>query len=464
MDLNPVLVLSALGIYLHAIYITLTFALPIAIAIVLWKYWRSGDMDYMDAAKKMAKILSVNFALGAVTGTLVEFGLVQIWSGFNLAIATFAFAPLALELIAFANEIAFLVLFMVTLGRVKPILSMVFILATAGFAYLSGALIMVVNSWMQAPWGTGTLPSTFYPFMPEYGPTEVDVGKLLLLKLVSLSTGKPIAALLQDPNTAERIGIVLKDPMIVFSNPYAWVSIAHNILAGILVGLSIIISGWIYRYFKTGDSKYLKIVKPIIGVFAMIFFVQAPIVAHFMGEAVVEYQPTKFALMEGAEKTYHNALIALIAYGDPNKPIIGFDRFEDACKSLGNITLGDIAKKYGIDIAIFAGEDSQLAKTLSMKLANICLADLREALKRMHLVHELYYAKVSFAIIGGLSAAAMFLAMYRVPVLSRVASVVTRLFGRDERRRVLVLAILMVLGTALPAILGWAVREIGRKP
>jgi len=58
----------------------------------------------------------------------------------------------------------------------------------------------------------------------------------------------------------------------------------------------------------------------------------------------------------------------------------------------------------------------------------------------------------------------MFLAMYRVPVLSRVASVVTRLFGRDERRRVLVLAILMVLGTALPAILGWAVREIGRKP
>jgi cytochrome d ubiquinol oxidase subunit I len=81
----------------------------------------------------------------------VEFGLVQIWPGVNLAIATFASAPLALELIASANEIAFLVLFIVTLGRVRPPVSIAILALYAVFAYFSGVMIMSVNSWMQVP-------------------------------------------------------------------------------------------------------------------------------------------------------------------------------------------------------------------------------------------------------------------------------------------------------------------------
>ncbi|MEM1597444.1 MAG: cytochrome ubiquinol oxidase subunit I [Pyrobaculum sp.] len=50
----------------------------------------------------MAAVLAVNFALGAITGTLVEFGLVQIWPGVNLTTATIA--PLVLELEAFVHE------------------------------------------------------------------------------------------------------------------------------------------------------------------------------------------------------------------------------------------------------------------------------------------------------------------------------------------------------------------------
>jgi cytochrome d ubiquinol oxidase subunit I len=82
---NPLLPLSALGIYLHAIYISLTFGLPVAIGVMLWKYWRTGDRDYYKSARLMTSVLAVNFALGAITGTLVEFGLVQVWPGVNLA-------------------------------------------------------------------------------------------------------------------------------------------------------------------------------------------------------------------------------------------------------------------------------------------------------------------------------------------------------------------------------------------
>ncbi|MGC9050793.1 cytochrome ubiquinol oxidase subunit I, partial [Pyrobaculum sp.] len=340
---NPLLPLSALGVYFHGVFISLTFGLPVAIGIMLWKWWRTGDRDYYKAARIMTAVLAVNFALGAITGTLVEFGLVQIWPGVNLAIATFAFVPLALELIAFANEIAFLILFIVTLGRVKPPTSIAILALYAAFAYFSGVLITAVNSWMQAPWGVGPVAKTLYPFMPEYGPNVVDVPKLVALKLAAVATGQPISLLIEKPGFAQEVGIVLKDPMVALYSPYALVSILHNILAAILIGMAVATAGWAYRYFKTGDHKYLKIVKPLAGAFAVLFVIQAPIVAHFMGEAVVHYNPTKFALMEGAEKTYHDPIIALVAYGDPNKPIIGFDELEKACMS-NTLTVGDLAK------------------------------------------------------------------------------------------------------------------------
>ncbi|MEM3391869.1 MAG: cytochrome ubiquinol oxidase subunit I, partial [Archaeoglobaceae archaeon] len=87
---------------------------------LLWKHNRTGVEDYFRDAKIATSVLAVNFALGAITGTLVEFGLVQAWPGTIVAIATFAFTPLAFELVAFACEIALLVLFIVTLGKIKP--------------------------------------------------------------------------------------------------------------------------------------------------------------------------------------------------------------------------------------------------------------------------------------------------------------------------------------------------------
>ncbi|ACB39273.1 cytochrome ubiquinol oxidase subunit I [Pyrobaculum neutrophilum] len=463
-DPNPLLHVSALGIYFHGVFISLTFGLPVAIGIMLWKWWRTGDKDYYKAARLMTAVLGVNFALGAITGTLVEFGLVQIWPGVNLAIATFAFAPLALELIAFANEIAFLVLFIVTLGRVRPPVSMAILALYAAFAYFSGVLITAVNSWMQAPWGTGPVAKALYPFMPEYGPTAVDVPKLVAVKLAAVATGQPISLIVEKPGVAKEVGIVLKDPMVAMYSPYALASVFHNILAAILIGMAVATAGWAYRYFKTGDAKYLKIVKPLAGAFAVLFVIQAPIVAHFMGEMVVEYNPTKFALMEGAEKTFTDPILGLIAYGDPNKPIVGFDQFKQACLSHGNKTVGDLAKALGLPSTLqLAGKSIDLSGVASVKLADLCLADVQRAEAYMPLIHTTYYTKVAFAIIGGLAAAVLFFYFYRVPGLSAIATAIAKLFG-DERRRVFILALLLVLGTVIPAVAGWAVREIGRKP
>ncbi|MEM4673512.1 MAG: cytochrome ubiquinol oxidase subunit I, partial [Pyrobaculum sp.] len=209
MDPSPLLPLSALGIYFHGFNVSLTFGIPVAIGLMLWKWWRTGDRDYYKAARLMTAVLAVNFAVGAINGTLVEFGLVQVWPGVNLAIATFAFAPLALELIAFSNEIAFLILFIVTLGRVKPPVSLAILTVYAAFAYFSGVLITAVNTWMQAPWGTGEVAKALYPFMPVYGPNVVDVPKLVALKVAGLAAQQPISIFVQHPGLAEKVGVVL---------------------------------------------------------------------------------------------------------------------------------------------------------------------------------------------------------------------------------------------------------------
>jgi len=147
--------ISALGIYLHAIYVSLTLGIPLGIIVLLVLHSRTKNTFYLSMAKKLTIVLGMNFALGAITGTLVEFGLVQVWPGSIIAIATSALSPLALELIAFVNEIALLVLFIVTLGKTSTGKSIAIITAYWAFALLSGVLITSVNSWLVAPMGTG---------------------------------------------------------------------------------------------------------------------------------------------------------------------------------------------------------------------------------------------------------------------------------------------------------------------
>lgn len=197
MSVSNLLSLSALGIYAHSIFITITLGFPIVIMALLYRYSKTGEEFYMGAAKKMTAVLAVNFGLGAVTGTLVEFGLVQAWPGTIIAIASFIFAPLALELIAFAWEIATLILFIVTLGKIKPLKSLAILLVYWIFAFTSGILIVSANSWLVVPWGTGSVPAAIYPFMPEFGEVVFDAKKLLILKIILLASGQPLHAILR---------------------------------------------------------------------------------------------------------------------------------------------------------------------------------------------------------------------------------------------------------------------------
>src|SRR5208282_4566934 len=171
--------ISALGIFIHAFFLTISLGFPWVIGGLLFQWWRTKDQDYYEAARNVTAVLGLNFALGAITGTLVEFGLVQAWPGSIFAIATFGLIPLTLELVAFLGEIVLLVMFIVMLGKVRPPVSLSIIVAYGVMAAISGVLITTVNSWLNVPWGTGSLASTLNPFLPPYGPNAINVNALI---------------------------------------------------------------------------------------------------------------------------------------------------------------------------------------------------------------------------------------------------------------------------------------------
>lgn len=458
--IRDLLDLSALGIYVHAASVSITLGFPVAIAVALWKYKKTGNERFLENAKVLTAILAINFALGGVTGTLVEFGLVQIWPGTIFAIETFAFTPLTLELIAFISEVAFLVLFIVTFGKWRVEKSLIVLSAYWAFALLSGALITSVNSWMQSPQGVGGAASAFYPFMPSYGESYIDVQKLVELKLVLFATGRSLSTIVQEPGFAENVGIVLSNPYAAFSGSYFTASIFHNLTAAVIVGLSFATLGYSFRYMRTKDKHYIELLKPMFLVLFALMLVQPTIFGHLMGTAVVENQPTKFALMEGANQTFTDPLIGLVAYGDPSHPIEGFDQLFQACSKTGNTSLLDLANELGLNLSSIVSPNTSIDR-LNISISTICKGDLEQAMANMNAVHYSYYLKIAVGVVALLSSAVLALSYYNVKGLSWLAR---KFLVGNSYRAVFAWSFILFISASAAAILGWFVREVGRKP
>jgi cytochrome d ubiquinol oxidase subunit I len=448
--------ISALGIFIHAFFLTISLGFPWVVGGLLYKWWRTNSQEYYEAARNVTAVLGLNFALGAITGTLVEFGLVQAWPGSIFAIATFGLIPLTLELVAFVGEIVLLIMFIVTLGKVRPPVSLGVIISYAALAALSGVLITTVNSWLNVPWGTGSLASNLYPFLPPYGPNAVNPAALVSLKLelvksiFATGTGSQV---LQNPNLAKAIGVTLVDPYVAFTSPYALASALHNVNAGIIVGMSFALVGYAFRFLKTGQTKYVRIMKAFLPVLLILLILQPTVFGDLMGKAVAFQQPTKFALMEGAYNTTQNPLVAFLAYGDPQHPIMGFDGLRDECNSLGNATLGNLTP---------LAPNVTLGSLSSVSLKSVCLSDLSKSESRLPLINVIYYLKIAFGIVDLLALTGLVALNFNLGILSKITRRVLSRLG--ERRGVFLFSLLVVLASIFASGIGWFVREDGRKP
>jgi cytochrome d ubiquinol oxidase subunit I len=305
MDLSA-LVLSrlqfAFTVSFHVIFPSFTIGLAAWLTVLEALYLATGLPAYRTVFEFWLKIFGIAFGLGVVSGIVMAFELGTNWSEFSRVSGPIQGPLLAYEnFTAFALEASFFRVLLFGRQRVAP---WFYLLSTAMVALgttFSAFWIMVNNSWMQAPVGYAIENGAFVP---------TDWSK------------------------------------IVFS-PVAWVRFPHMLLASYLTGAFCVAAtgAWylLRRKFHIEARIMLRMGLYLAAILipAQLFF------GHLTGDFVHDYQPAKFAAIEGRWRDEQPASEVLMAIPDPAS---GTNRFAVSVPVLGSLiaSLSFTSKEIGL--------------------------------------------------------------------------------------------------------------------
>lgn len=140
---------------LHFLFVVLTLGLAPLVAIMHTRWAISGRPLHEGMTRFWGQIYVVNYALGIVTGLVMEFQFGLSWAGLSHYAGDVFGAPLAMEtLLAFFLESTFLGLWIFGWGRLPRLLHLACIWLVTLTAYASAFFIMIANSFLQNPAGT----------------------------------------------------------------------------------------------------------------------------------------------------------------------------------------------------------------------------------------------------------------------------------------------------------------------
>ncbi|MFI7446604.1 cytochrome ubiquinol oxidase subunit I [Nonomuraea sp. NPDC049714] len=139
---------------LHFLFVVLTLGLAPLVAIMHTRWALSGRPLQERMTRFWGQIYVINYALGIVTGLVMEFQFGLSWSGLTHYAGDVFGAPLAMEaLVAFFLESTFLGLWIFGWGRLPKWAHLACIWLVTATAYASAFFIMVANSFLQNPAG-----------------------------------------------------------------------------------------------------------------------------------------------------------------------------------------------------------------------------------------------------------------------------------------------------------------------
>ncbi|MFI6481965.1 cytochrome ubiquinol oxidase subunit I [Nonomuraea sp. NPDC050663] len=139
---------------LHFLFVVLTLGLAPLVAIMNTRWARSGNPVHEGMTRFWGQIYVINYAMGIVTGLVMEFQFGLSWSGLAHTAGDVFGAPLAMEtLVAFFLESTFLGLWIFGWHRLPKWLHVASIWMVVLTAYGSAFYIMVANSFLQNPAG-----------------------------------------------------------------------------------------------------------------------------------------------------------------------------------------------------------------------------------------------------------------------------------------------------------------------
>jgi cytochrome d ubiquinol oxidase subunit I len=138
----------------HFLFVMVTLGLAPLVAIMQTFAVVTGKPVYERMTRFWGQAYLINYALGIVTGLVMEFQFGLNWAGLGDFAGEVFGAPMAMEtLVAFAFESVFLGIWIFGWGRLPKVVHLASFWIVTVAAYLSAYFIMVANGFMQRPVG-----------------------------------------------------------------------------------------------------------------------------------------------------------------------------------------------------------------------------------------------------------------------------------------------------------------------
>ncbi|MDZ7598387.1 MAG: cytochrome ubiquinol oxidase subunit I [Desulfobacterales bacterium] len=275
-NLDPVLLARiqfAFTISFHILFPAFTIGLASWLAVLEWRWLKTGNPVYAETYRLWVKIFAVTFGMGVVSGVVMSFQFGTNWSVFSDRVGNVLGPLLGYEVLtAFFLEASFLGVMLFGWNRVSPKMHFGATLIVAGGTLTSAFWILSANSWMHTPQGFSVAES----------------------------------GLLYPTNWLQ----VIFSP----SFPYRFV---HMVTAAYLT--TAFVAAGVGGYYLSRD-RHVPHARVMLGMAMIMAIVVAPLQLLFgdlHGLNTLKHQPVKVAAMEGLWETRSGA--PLVLFGWPDK-------------------------------------------------------------------------------------------------------------------------------------------------
>jgi cytochrome d ubiquinol oxidase subunit I len=279
-NLDPVLLARiqfAFTAAFHIIFPAFTIGLSSWLAVVEWRWLKTGNDIYQEVYRMWVKIFAVTFGMGVVSGVVMSFQFGTNWSVFSDKVGNIFGPLLGFEVLtAFFLEASFLGIMLFGWNRVSRKMHFASTIIVACGTLLSAFWILSANSWMQTPQGFR---------LGEHG-------------------------LLYPTNWWQ----VIFNP----SFPYRFM---HMVTAAYLT-TAFVVGGigafYLYRKLHVGHARVMFGMAMIMAIFV------APlqlVIGDSHGLNTLKYQPAKVSAIEGIWNTERGAALRLFGWPDQQQEI-----------------------------------------------------------------------------------------------------------------------------------------------
>ena len=262
----------AFTISFHIIFPAFTIGLASWLAMLEWRWLKTGNTVYEDVYRMWVKIFAVTFGMGVVSGVVMSFQFGTNWSVFSDRAGNVLGPLLGYEVLtAFFLEASFLGVMLFGWNRVSPKMHFAATLVVALGTLISAFWILSANSWMQTPQGYRMgVDGLMYP--------------------------------------TDWIKIIFNP-----SFPYRFL---HMVTASYLTTAFVV--GGIGAYYLW-RNRHVKHARVMLGMAMILAIFVAPIQAvmgDLHGLNTLKHQPAKVAAMEGIWETEQGAALKLFGWPD----------------------------------------------------------------------------------------------------------------------------------------------------